>query len=95
MVALLTVYLRYRLHFCELAFGEQSCAGIFPAESSQFREYLPQQLQQPVNHPACPFLSVTALLHIGHVVTGHVKVFRPHATNPEFPAFQKFVVPLP
>ena len=86
MVALLTVYPRYRLYFRELTLREQPCARILPVESSQFCEYLPQQLQQSVNHPACPFLSVTALLHIGHVVTGHIKVFRPHAMNSEFPA---------
>lgn len=34
MLALLTVYLRYRLYFCKLLVGEDSCTGIFSAESS-------------------------------------------------------------
>lgn len=34
MLALLTVYLRYRLYFCKLLVGEDSCTGIFSAKSS-------------------------------------------------------------
>ena len=34
MLALLTVYLRYRLYFCKLLVGEDSCTGFFSAESS-------------------------------------------------------------
>ena len=40
MVSLLTVYLRYRLYFCEVPVRKESCAWIIPVEPSQLSEYL-------------------------------------------------------
>ena len=86
MVTLLTVYLRYRLYFCELPVREEPCTGILLGESSKLCEYLSQQIQQATDNLASPLLGVTALLHISHVVTGHIKVFRPHTVNAQFTA---------
>ena len=86
VVTLLAVYLRYRLYFCELLVREEPCTGILSVEPSQRSEYLSLQVQKAADYLASPLPDVTALLHIGHVVTGNIKIFCPHTMDAQLTA---------
>lgn len=62
----------------ELNIREEPCTGILSVEPSQLSEYLSRQVQKAADYLASPLLGVTELLHIGHVVTGNIKIFCPH-----------------